>query len=145
VVAWRTWKNRDKQSLNVHAEIVKAKPDIEKETTTAVELPEDGWLALAQELMERGELRLALRAIFLASLALLARHNFISIAVFKSNRDYKLELERRRHSKPGMLDIFSQSAAIYESVWYGTHEPKQELIQHLMSNEEKLRTYGINA
>ena len=41
----------------------------DEENVTADQLPEDGWLQLARELIERGELRLALRASYLAGLA----------------------------------------------------------------------------
>jgi hypothetical protein len=141
VVLWRTWKRRAK-SFTVHAEALKTVPDIEKETTTAAELPEDGWLNLARELIRKGELRLALRAVFLASLAYLAQCSLIHIALYKSNFDYKQELERRAHARPGMLDIFSQNTRIYESVWYGAHEANNDLIECLIANQEKLRTYG---
>jgi hypothetical protein len=141
MLLWRNWKTRAKQSFAVATEILQAKPDLEKEATTAAELPEDGWLALARELLERGELRLALRAVFLASLAFLARADFIRIALFKTNRDYKKELERRAHAHPNMLEVFSHSATIYESVWYGTYEPRRELIDHLLANQQKLRAY----
>jgi hypothetical protein len=141
VILWRTWKNRRQMSPLLFAEAVAATPDIEKEATTAADLPEDGWLALARELIERGELRLALRALFLASLALLARAEFIRITLFKTNRDYKRELERRAHANAGILEIFSQNSAIYESVWYGAYEPRHEWIDHLLNNQQKLRAY----
>lgn len=141
VMVWRTWRKRGK-SFTVYAQAVRARPDLEKETTTAAELPEDAWLTLARELIQKGELRLALRAVFLASLAYLAQCNFIHLALFKSNYDYRRELERRAHAQPGMLDIFSQNTTVYESVWYGMHEANYELIERLMANQEKLQGYG---
>ncbi|RJP24320.1 MAG: hypothetical protein C4520_04245 [Candidatus Abyssobacteria bacterium SURF_5] len=145
VMIWRMWKNRFRQPLQVDAIVVRARPDIEKETTSAAELPEDGWLALAAELLEQGEFRLALRAVFLATLALLARANFIYIALFKSNRDYKRELERRAHAYPELIDVFSQSATVYESIWYGDYEARRDLVEYLLANQQKLKTYeGAN-
>jgi hypothetical protein len=141
---WRTWKNCARRSLVVMAELIKAIPDIEKETTTAADLPEDGWIALAKELLDKGELRLALRAVFLASLAFLGRAGFIYIALFKSNRDYMRELERRAHAHPGLLDIFSRNSSVYEAVWYGNDEPCREMIDYLLINQKKLQVYEVH-
>jgi hypothetical protein len=141
---WRTWKNRARRSLVVTAELVKAVPDIEKETTTAADLPEDGWIALAKEFLDKGEVRLALRAVFLASLAFLGRAGFIYIALFKSNRDYLRELERRAHTHPDLFDIFSQNSSVYEAVWYGNDEPRPEMIDYLLNNQKKLRLYEVH-
>jgi len=83
----------------------------------AEQLPEDGWTKLARELLERGELRLALRAFYLASLARLAERNLISLAKFKSNRDYEQELRRRGHSFPDMLALFSENVGVFDRIW----------------------------
>ena len=76
-----------------------AVPDLNEESVTADQLPEDGWLQLARELMERGELRLALRASYLAGLAHLGHRELIHLARHKSNRDYDRELHRRARAQ----------------------------------------------
>jgi hypothetical protein len=139
VMIWRIRRQRGTQSRDVLAELVRITPDLQDERTVADQLPEDGWLVLAREAMQRGELRLALRAVFLASLVALADRELIRIARFKSNRDYKDEVGRRAHAEPAVLDTFSQSVAIYETVWYGAHETTPELLERVIANQERLR------
>jgi hypothetical protein len=140
VMLWRVLRQRNSAPHEVIAEAVKAVPDIEDESASADRLPEEDWLALARELIEKGELRLALRAVFLATLAHLARRGLIQIARFKSNRDYKLELGRHAHAQSGALDIFSESVSLYEAVWYGVHGANRELLDLVIANSERLRT-----
>ena len=138
ILLLRTWRQPSALSVQAVADAVDASPDIEDDTTSADQLPADGWLALARELVAKGELRLALRAVFLAGLAHLGKREFIYIARFKSNRDYAQELERRGHARPEVLETFSQSVAIYESVWYGAHQATQELLDCVVANQERL-------
>lgn len=142
VMLWRIWKRRNTISHDFVAEAIDLPPDLEDESTTADELLEDEWLALARELMEKGQFRLALRAAFLAGLSHLARRKLIHIAKFKSNRDYKKELLRHAHEERELLDIFSRSTAIYESIWYGMHEATGELLDQVISDQERLGSYG---
>src|SRR5439155_10075990 len=96
----RLWRNRGSASAEVSAQPLVAVPNIEDETTGADQLPEEGWITLARDLLSRGDLRLALRAFYLASLAHLAQRSLITLAHFKSNRDYERELNRRAHALP---------------------------------------------
>ena len=61
--------------------------DLESEEIVATLLREDEWMRLAKEQIERGEDRLAVRALFLATLAHLGERGLLKIARFKSNRD----------------------------------------------------------
>jgi hypothetical protein len=139
VMIFQMWKRRDIESLEVEAEIAEAAPDIEDEAITADGLPEAGWLKMAQDLLERGELRLAVRAMFLATLSYLGERELVNIARFKSNLDYRRELGLRAHAQPEILETFSGSVTIYESVWYGLHEAKRELFDRIAANQERLR------
>ncbi|GAB4341293.1 MAG: hypothetical protein Kow0099_17850 [Candidatus Abyssubacteria bacterium] len=139
VMLWRAWRQRGSAALEVIAQAADVRPDIEDENILAADLPEDEWLALAQELMEKGEYRQALRAVFMASLAYLGERNLVHIARFKSNRDYKQELERRAHAQPQVLEAFSHSASMYEAVWYGLHEATREMIGVAIRDQETLR------
>ena len=109
------------------------------ENVGAEQLPEDGWTKLARELLERGELRLALRALYFASLAHLAARNLISIARFKSNRDYERELRRRGHSSPDLLSVFGDNLGSFERSWYGLHEVNRELVDQFAANVERMK------
>jgi hypothetical protein len=114
-------------------------PDLSDETVGAEQLPEDGWTALGRELLERGELRLALRAFYLGSLAHLASRQLISLARFKSNRDYERELRRRGHSFPALLSTFGENVSVFERIWYGAHEINRELVQQFLARVEQIR------
>jgi hypothetical protein len=82
----RIWKRRQPTPEAV-IQTVTSTPNVADENIGADQLPEDGWMKLARELLERGEFRLALRAFYLATLAHLAERNLITLAKFKSNRE----------------------------------------------------------
>jgi hypothetical protein len=138
----RVWNRRRRQPAALASEPVPTVPDLTDENVRADQLPEDGWIKLARELMERGEFRLAMRAFYLSSLAQLAARNLISIARFKSNRDYERELDRRAHSFPTLLSLFNENLFAFERVWYGTHAADLAAVNTFASNVEKLRSGG---
>ena len=97
-------------------------PDLNDESLTADDLAANSWLTLAGELAEKGELRLAARALYLATLAKLAEHNMITIEAHKSNREYERELKRRAHEYQDLIPIFSGCLNFFERIWYGMHQ-----------------------
>jgi hypothetical protein len=114
-------------------------PDLSDENLGAEQLPEDGWTKLARELLAGGDLRLALRAFYLASLAHLAQRNLIKLEKFKSNREYERELNRRAHSLPALLGAFGQNVSVFDRSWYGLHEIDSELVSEFAANLERMR------
>lgn len=112
--------------------------DLNDENTLADQLPEARWQALGKNLLNEGELRLALRAFYLAALAHLAEQNLLTIARFKSNRDYEREIKRRAHSFPGLVGAFSENITIFERTWYGIHEIGQQTVQQFLNNYERI-------
>lgn len=121
------------------AEALPAAPDVSDENIGAEQLHEDGWVRLANELLSRGELRLALRAFYLASLAHLAERNLITLAKYKSNRDYEREVRRRGHALAEVSGLFSDSVAAFERVWYGRHGVSQDLLEDFARNVERIK------
>jgi hypothetical protein len=119
--AYRVWRRREISPV-LEAALATTVPDLRDEQTTADQLPEDGWIRLAQELTGRGELRLALRALYLASLASLAHRELVTLEKHKSNRDYLREFERRARAFPGLQGAFHSVVATVDRTWYGTHE-----------------------
>jgi hypothetical protein len=97
-------------------------------------------LDLARELAEKGSLRLAIRAFYLAILADLADHELITIETFKSNREYEMELHRRAHQKEGLLPSFSKSREIFERVWYGMHKISRPDLDNFAAIQKKVMT-----
>lgn len=143
VLLWRAWRRRRRnQEIEITLEEVSKTPDITEEHVDARELPEDGWLAMAKDLMAQGQFRLALRALYLASLACLAEQNLISIARFKSDRDYARELQRRAHSVPSLLSAFGENMLVFERTWYGEHEVNQSSIEHFTTNYQAIKAYA---
>ena len=121
------------------AEALPVAPDVSDENIGAEQLPEDGWMRLAHELLSRGELRLALRALYLASLAHLAERNLITLAKYKSNRDYEREVLRRGHALAEVPGLFSDSVAAFERVWYGRHGVSQDLLEDFARTVERIK------
>jgi len=140
VLLWRFLKQRQSQEKEVVTEEVAAVPDITDDNIDARELPEDGWLAMARDLLEKGQMRLALRALYLATLACLAEQNLITIARFKSDRDYERELDRRAHALPNVPPMFAENMLVFQRVWYGMHEVDQVVVDHFTANYGKLKT-----
>jgi hypothetical protein len=145
VLLYRAWKRRGAGPATVTASPAPVTPDLNDEATTAEDLPEDSWRALAQQLLEQGELRLALRAAFLSSLAVLAGKRLISIARFKSNSDYRRELDRHAHSAPELITLFGESASLFESGWYGEHPVSILQARTLIEHQERMRTHGAQS
>ena len=141
VFLYRTWRDR-RSPAAIAGEPIQPSPDIADENVHAGQLPEDGWMKLARELLERGEFRLAMRAFYLASLSHLAARNLISITRFKSNRDYERELRRRGYSFPDLLSVFSDNLLSFERIWYGTHEADHELVDRFAAGVERMKAAG---
>jgi hypothetical protein len=118
----RIWQRRRTGPAQTVKAAAVLTPDLTDENITADDLSTNHWLALARELAEKGELRLAARALYLATLAQLADHDMITIEAYKSNREYELELKRRAHEHKELLSIFSSCLNFFERVWYGMYQ-----------------------
>ncbi len=138
VFLWRVWKRRQKEEIQIAERTLPATPDLRDEDIKADALPADGWLNMARDLLEKGELRMALRAFYLATLAGLAEHGMLTIAKHKSNRDYEQELHRRGHEKQDILGIFSSLRTCFDRVWYGMHEVGPEDVHKFAREQEKM-------
>jgi hypothetical protein len=138
VLIIRLWRRR-RQPHEVATAAVTATPDLNDENIAADQLPEEGWLKIASEMMIQGNLRLALRAFYLAGLASLGAREMIAIASFKSNREYEMELRRRARALPVVQTAFSQNVAAFDRAWYGLHEVTPEALQQFQTNFEQIR------
>lgn len=142
LIVWllfRVWKQRQ-PAEEIMATPLAVVPDVADENVGADQLPEAGWMRLARELLDRGELRLSLRAFYLATLAHLAAHQFITLARFKSNLDYQRELDRRAHALATVPALFAENVSTFERAWYGEHEVTTELLAHFAGNVEQLKS-----
>jgi hypothetical protein len=137
---YRVWKHRRKRPAVAATPELPLKPDLTQEFVAANDLPEDEWLQLARDLASQGDLRLALRALYLACLASLAERKLIVIAKCKSNRDYERELSRRAHALPGLLDLFHHNVLVFDRVWYGLHEVTAATLTDYETKVQQIRT-----
>jgi len=129
-----------RKSETVTSTALAALPDLTDENTGAGELPDDEWTRLGRSLWERGDLRLALRAFYLASLSQLAARGMITLVRSKSNRDYEREIRRRAHALPEIAAVFGENVRTFDRVWYGLHEANAEVLERFLANLERMRT-----
>lgn len=134
----RLWRNRTRPVTAASAFARPTKSDILEERVSADELPVDEWMAMARQFLESGEMRLAVRAMFLACLVFLANRDKLTIARHKSNREYIRELSRRAHDVPDVLAAFSDNVGILERLWYGMHSATEEAVSAFSDNQERI-------
>ena len=108
--------------------------DLQSEDIVASQLPEGEWMRLAQEQISRGDGRLAIRALFLATLANLGEEGVIKIARFKSNRDYRKELELKVRKRSVLRRAFDENTTMFEEAWYGWHPVSEETVDDFLKN-----------
>lgn len=115
------------------------KVDLTNEGLLASDLPEDEWLQMAERYASSGDLRLALRALYLGTLALLNHRGLVTIHACKSNRDYEGEL-RRRSRDTGLTQIFRLNIRSFEQSWYGFHQVTSDQLQAFRDNLGRIRS-----
>jgi hypothetical protein len=117
--------------------VIPAMPDLADEQIAANQLPDDEWSALARQKIAAGEFRQALRALFLAILALLASHRFIAVERWKSNSDYEKELRRKARSE--LIALFALSRLGFERCWYGADSITSEDLERYHGIYERIK------
>lgn len=138
IFAWRRLRRTPKPEAELPMHTLQITPDLHDESVIASELTEERWLALARELLEKGELRLGLRALYLATLAALADAKLVTIARCKTNHDYERELLRFSHAMPRLSEAFSLNLRIFEAAWYGMHLPDDETVRSYLDNHRRI-------
>jgi hypothetical protein len=128
----------------VTAQAVAAAPPVNlaDESLTADRLPEAEWLALADEWIAKGDLRMALRAMYLAALNYLSGRDLVSIRRWKSGLDYRRELARRARSTPAIPAAFTRGVAIFEQGWYGRHTVDRAMLESLAHGFDEMRFHA---
>ena len=116
--------------------------DLNDEEIKADDLPANRWLALAKELTTKGDLRLAMRALNLATLAHLAQQDMITIETYKSDREYEKELNRRAHEREELCLIFAKNLTIFERVWYGMYRIAQSDFEQFAANQKRISAFA---
>jgi Domain of unknown function (DUF4129) len=134
----RIWQQRRAGEETVAAPAITV-PDLEADHVSADQLPEDGWMAMARELADRGEHRPALRALYLACLAGLAAQERLRLGRAKSNRDYELEVRRRTRDRPQIAETFSEIVRVFEWTWHGARPVSPDRFRDVAAAVERLR------
>ena len=116
--------------------------DLRDESLTADKLPESSWLSLAQEWIDKGDLRLALRAMHLAGLSYLNGRSLVTVQRWKSGMDYSSELARRSRSVPEVSAAFRGNLRIFEAGWYGRHEVDRDALQTFSRGLDEMRSHA---
>jgi hypothetical protein len=142
IMLYRMWRRRRPATAELAGEAVAVTPDLTREEVAADELPMNRWLQLAQQLLSEGNLRLALRAFFLAALACLAEDRRITIAPSKSNREYEQELRRKAHGLQDLVAAFSENRKVFDAVWYGMHEVTKDVMQSFTQNHQRIMAHA---
>ncbi len=121
---------------------IAAAVNLADESVTADQLPESSWLQLAEELLAKGDARLALRALYLAGLTYLSGRGLVSIKRWKSGLDYRRELNRRARATPEVGREFAKISGIFEYGWYGVHAVDRALVESFASGLNAMRSYA---
>jgi len=131
---------RVRRALMEVNEVVEAElpVNIHDHAVSAQDLPPDEWLELAATLIAAGDYRAAVRALFLGVLATLGELGFVTLRNYKSNRDYRCELELRARRRIGLIDSFNCLSRVMECSWYGYTTITPE-----MWSEYKSRCVGL--
>jgi hypothetical protein len=138
-VVWRAIQLRSRKAKTTpHPATVPIRLD--DEDLTADRLPEAGWVEMAERCLSDGNLRLALRAFYLANLAWLGRCEFLTIDPGKTNREFEVELRRRARHAPEAQALFSANVRAFERAWYGLHDVLEEEPQEFRQRGEEMKT-----
>jgi hypothetical protein len=116
------------------------------DSAVASERSEDEWFALADRLEREGELRLALRSVYLGLLAGLAQREWLTIRRDSTNRDYLNEFTRRWQRRPKAAlerrieipEKLRGSLRQFDRVWYGSHVPTREAVAAYHQDQREL-------
>jgi len=120
-------------------------PDL-SDGAVASERSEDEWFALADRLEREGELRLALRSVYLGLLAGLAQREWLTIRRDRTNREYLNEFTRRWRRRPQAAqgqrieipEKLRGSLRQFDRVWYGSYVLTPEAVAAYRQDQREL-------
>ena len=137
----RIWQRRRPGPVAASPAVSSPTPDLTDESIKADDLSANRWLDVAGEFAEKGDLRLAMRALYLGTLAHLADRDIITIELYKSNREYEHELRRRAHEQNELQSLFSSSLNFFERVWYGMYRVARPDYDAFAASHRKIMAY----
>ncbi len=138
-IAFIVWWKRRSQRSGQPAIVSPGPIRLDAVELTADLLPEESWLALAEQSLAEQNFRFALRALYLASLAWLGRRQFLTLHSGKTNHEYEIEMARRSRSYPEARALFTANVAAFERAWYGGHKVAAHEIAEFRERMEGLK------
>ncbi|MFA6959587.1 MAG: hypothetical protein WC205_02415 [Opitutaceae bacterium] len=137
-ILWTSWKKRPPAPRTLSPLSTNAlAPDLNDEKLEASRLPSHEWLELARTQLARGEWRLALRALYLGSLASLGARGLVNLARAKTNLDYERELTRRAAGRTELVAGFRARRLSFECVWYGRVSAEENQVRTWLAELER--------
>ena len=141
LIVYIFYRQRKALARRILARPVAATPviDLQDDSVTADQLPEDSWYSLAREWVDKGDYRLALRAMYLGAISHLGRRDLVVIQRWKSGLDYSRELARRTRGTPQVAPAFSKAVHVFECGWYGRHTVDSATLDEFAAGFEEVR------
>ncbi len=137
-ILWTSWKKRPVAPRMLSPQATAAlPPDLNDEKLEASRLPSHEWLELARAQLACGEWRLALRALYLGSLASLGARGLVNLARAKTNLDYERELGRRAAGQTEVVAGFRARRLSFECVWYGRAVAEEDQVRAWLAELER--------
>ncbi len=136
---WRHLKNKSNDKLKLQR-LDPIKKDVESiDSLSPSEILESEWHEIGQGFLRSGDYKSAVRAIFIASIAILSKKEIIVLRKSKTNREYSRELRRKLRRAGDAGDAFNQSLSFFEMVCYGNADPDREMAEACFRNYEKFK------
>lgn len=142
IAAWAIARHLRRRRRRVDAEAAPAPmaadaAAVDSESVLATSRPGDEWMALAGRFGEAGDWRRAVRAAYLAVLAVLAELRWVEVAPARSNREYLRDLAHR--ATADVRDGFADCVRLFEQRWYGDHPAGPADVDRLRAALERFR------
>lgn len=140
------WLRRRKETASLSIpQALAPLPDLSDSVIASVR-SEDEWFALAGQLEEKGELRLALRAAYLGLLSGLAQRQWLTVRRDRTNREYLNEFTRRWRRRPQAAtesraeipDKLRGSLRQFDRVWYGSYALTPEQVAAYRQDQKEI-------
>jgi hypothetical protein len=131
------WERRKRPKLQPAFTVASPAPpiDLNSEDADPLDQSVNEWHKLAKQYRMNGDFRLALRALYLGTLATLAEYNLVSPARGKTNSEYLRELQRRaKRLGADFISIFAANTRLFERSWYGTFPATEEIVDNFEQN-----------
>lgn len=142
LIGYIFYRQRKTAGKRITARPVAAAPppiDLRDEQLSPDLLPEAGWLSMAEECARQADYRLALRAVYLATVSHLGSRNLVAIERWKSGLDYARELSRRARAIPSLTPAFTDTVRTFDRGWYSQHQVDQSMLEFAQSRLDEMR------